>query len=209
MAAATPPGDTDIVPDWRQGLPTLRSPRCVLRELRMSDAASLCALLTAEEVSQFISPPPTTVAGFERFIGWAARQRVAGSYACFALTTNVDTAIGVFQVRGLDPGSTTTEWGFAIGSPGWGTGAFRDGARMAVDFVFVRLVAHRLEARSVAENERSHRALLKLGAVPECVLRRSFKRDGEYFDQILYSILDSDWRTARALGADEAPVRAN
>jgi RimJ/RimL family protein N-acetyltransferase len=38
----------------------------VLREMRASDAAPLFALLTTEEVSRFISPPPSTVEGFER-----------------------------------------------------------------------------------------------------------------------------------------------
>ena len=78
---------SDIVTtDWKTGLPVLTGAQVVLRELRASDATSLFALLTTEEVSRFISPPPTTVEGFERFIGWAHRQRRAGSYACFAVT---------------------------------------------------------------------------------------------------------------------------
>ena len=62
--------ETVVSTDWRQGLPTLRGRQVVLRELRASDAASLFALLTTEEVARFISPPPSTVAGFERFIDW-------------------------------------------------------------------------------------------------------------------------------------------
>ena len=86
--------------DWRQGLPTLNGQRVVMRELKATDAPSLFALLTTEEVSRFISPPPTTVEGFERFIAWAQRQRAAGSYVCFAVTLRgFDTAIGIFQVR--------------------------------------------------------------------------------------------------------------
>src|SRR6476646_4506505 len=68
--------------DWRTGLPVLTGAQVVLRDLRTADAASLFALLTTEEVSRFISPPPTTVEGFERFIAWTHRQRTAGSYAC-------------------------------------------------------------------------------------------------------------------------------
>ena len=65
---------SDIVTtDWKTGLPVLTGAQVVLRELRASDATSLFALLTTEEVSRFISPPPTTVEGFERFIGWADR----------------------------------------------------------------------------------------------------------------------------------------
>ena len=92
-----------------------------MRELRASDAASLFALLTTEEVSRFISPPPTTVEGFERFIAWTSRQRTTGSYACFAVTVaGFDTAIGIIQVRQLEHRFDTAEWGFVIGSPFWG-----------------------------------------------------------------------------------------
>ena len=75
-----------ISTDWREGLPVLTGAAVTLRELRASDAPSLFALLTTEEVSRFISPPPTTVDGFERFIAWTLRQRQAGTYACFAVT---------------------------------------------------------------------------------------------------------------------------
>src|SRR5882672_1328699 len=100
-AAATATTTSEVVQsDWQRGLPTLRGQQVTLRELRASDAASLFAMLTTEEVARFISPPPTTVDGFERFINWTLRQRTAGTYACFAITLQgYDTAIGIFQVR--------------------------------------------------------------------------------------------------------------
>ena len=185
--------------NWQQGLPTLAGEQVVLRELRASDAASLFALLTTEEVSRFISPPPTTVEGFERFIAWTLRQRLAGTYACFAVTLRgFDTAIGIFQIRELQPGFGTAEWGFAIGSPFWGTGVFQDGAELALDFAFDVIGVHRLEARAAVPNGRGNGALQKIGAVQECVLRKSFQRNGQYLDQVLYTILDSDRREATA-----------
>ena len=108
--------------DWQSALPALTGKTVTLRGLRPSDAASLFALLTTEEVSRFISPPPSTVQGFEAFIAWTLRQQAAGTYACFAVTLNgFDTAIGIFQVRETEPGFSTAEWGFAIGSMFWGT----------------------------------------------------------------------------------------
>jgi len=201
--------ETVVSTDWRQGLPTLRGRQVVLRELRASDAASLFALLTTEEVSRFISPPPTTVGGFERFIEWALRQRAAGTYACFAVTVaGFDTAIGIFQVRSTEPSFGTAEWGFAIGSDFWGTGVFQDGAALVLDFAFDSIGVHRLEARAAIRNGRGNRALQKLGAVQECRLRRSFQKNGEYMDQMLYAMLDTDWRGSRAPIAG-SPVRVH
>jgi ribosomal-protein-alanine N-acetyltransferase len=188
--------------DWRYALPVLGGRQVVLRELRASDAPSLHALLTTEEVSRFISPPPTNVEGFERFIAWTAQQRTVGAYACFAVTLRgFDTAIGIFQVRQLEPSFQTAEWGFAIGSAFWGTGVFQESAELVLGFTFGTLGVHRLEARAAVLNGRGNGALLKLGAVQEAILRSSLVRNDVALDQVLYSIAASDWR------AEHVPVR--
>jgi ribosomal-protein-alanine N-acetyltransferase len=168
-----------VMTDWRQVLPVLANGVLTLRELRMSDAEALLELLTQEEVARFISPPPTTVDGFERFIAWAQRERTAGRYICFAVVPDgMDTAIGIFQVRQLDPTFNTAEWGFAIGRAFWGSGVFTAAARLTIDFAFDVVGVNRLEARAAVANGRGNGALAKLGAVREATLRRSFLRDG-------------------------------
>jgi len=197
VAALTPQTapESVVTTDWRTGLPVLTGSRVTLREMRVSDATSLFAMLSTEEVARFISPPPTTIEGFERFIMWANRERAAGTYACFAIVPHgMDTAIGIFQVRQIEPAWGTAEWGFAIGSPFWGTGAFSDGAKLVLDFAFETIGVHRLEARAAVQNARGNAALRKLGAVQEGVLRRSFLRNGQYLDQALWAILDEDWQ---------------
>src|SRR5262245_21289903 len=78
---------------WLAGLPALAGAGFTLRELRIEDAPTLLAMLSTEEVSRFISPPPTTVEGFERFIAWTHEQRKAGAYACFAVVpAGIDAA---------------------------------------------------------------------------------------------------------------------
>jgi RimJ/RimL family protein N-acetyltransferase len=188
--------------NWKQALPVMAGSSFTLRELRKEDAASLFAMLTSEEVSRFISPPPTTVEGFERFIAWTQRERIAGTYACFAVVPKgMNSAIGIFQVRSLDPGFGAAEWGFAIGSEFWGSGIFAQGARLILNFVFDVIGAHRLEARACTANGRGNGALRKIGAVQEGVLRRSFLRNGQYYDQVLWGILADDWRMQRIIQA--------
>jgi RimJ/RimL family protein N-acetyltransferase len=197
---------TFVSTDWRTLLPVLAGDGVVLRELRQSDALPLHALLSTEEVSRFISPPPTTVEGFERFIAWARQQRMAGAYICFAITLKgFDTAIGLIQLRARDIAFDTAEWGFAIGSPFWGTGVFTAAATLALDFAFDTLETHRLEARASLKNGRGQGALLKLGAVNEGVLRKSLRRGNEVLDQVLYTILAEEWHQRR--GSEEDDVR--
>src|SRR6185503_19426856 len=153
------------------------------------DAPSLLASLSTEEVTRFISPPPTTAAGFERFIEWTAGEQAAGRYVCYGIVPEGhEHAIGIIQVRQLDPTFATGEWGFALASEHWGTGLFQAGA-------------HRLEARAAVANGRGNAALRKLGAVTEGVLRRSFLKDGQYLDQVLWGIVAAEWIPARSASA--------
>ena len=194
------PAPETVTTDWREGVPVLAGAKVTLRELELGDAPSLFAMLTTEEVSRFISPPPTTVEGFERFITWAQRERAMGRYICFAVVPHgMKTAIGLFQLRQIEAGFASGEWGFALGSAFWGTGMFVDGARLAVEFAVETIGCHRLEARAAVVNGRGNGALRKIGAVQEGILRRSFTKNGEQLDQVLWSILAEDWRQAKAV----------
>jgi len=184
--------------DWRRGLPTLTGARVTLRELRPEDAPDLCAAMSTGDVAQFLSPPPTSIEGFERFIEWALHQRAVGQYVCFAVTPRgSDQVIGLFQIRSLEADFGNAEWGFALASEFWGTGLFVDAAPLAIDFAFDVIGARRLEARAVVKNSRGNGALRKLGAVQEGILRRSFLRNGEQFDQVLWTILGDEWRDSK------------
>ena len=157
LEPALPPSDRTlpaVTGDWRTGLPCLTGNLISLRELRASDAPALFSALSSEQVSKFISPPPATVDGFGRFINWAIRQRQFGQYVCFAVVPHgSDTAIGIFQVRSLEPAFGTAEWGFALASEFWGTGIFVEGAKLVVDFAFRVLGVTRLEARASFERQ--------------------------------------------------------
>ena len=200
---------TSVIPaavqesDWRKRLPVIAGRGVTLRELRAGDAPALLELLATSEVAQFISPPPTTVDGFERFITWAQQEQREGRYVCFAVVPDgMTTAVGIFQVRQLEPQFGTAEWGFALGRAYWGSGIFAASARLVVDFAFETVGVHRLEARAAVANGRGNGALAKIGAVKEGLLRRSFLRHGQYHDQTLWSIVREDWRRAKAVWGD-------
>ena len=189
-----------VASDWRDRVAVLTGSRVTLRELEIDDAPSLFSMLTTAEVSRFISPPPTTVEGFERFILWAQRERAAGRYVCFAVVPQgMTAAIGLFQLRQIEAGFVSGEWGFAIGSAYWGSGVFTEGARLVADYAFDTIGVRRLEARAAVMNGRGNGALRKIGAVQEGILRRSFTKNGEQLDQVLWSILADDWRQAKVI----------
>ena len=186
--------------DWQFGLPVLCGRNVTLREATEADATALVAMLTSDELTEFASGVPHTVEGFKGFIAEAYEERISGQSFCFGIVpAGYEDAIGLFQVRQLEPGFGAAEWAFAIGSAFWGGDVFQEGARLVIDFAFGTVGVQRLEARSIAANDRGNAALRNMGALQEGVLRRSFLRNGRYLDQILWSIVKDDRRQAKAV----------
>jgi RimJ/RimL family protein N-acetyltransferase len=185
-------------PDWKSGLPVLSNELVTLRDLRVSDASSLCATLSSLEVHRYMSAPPSDVAGFERFIRWTHDERSSGRLMCFAVVPKgYDVAVGIMQVRQIDAAFTMGEWGAALGSQFWGTGLFEAAVDLLFTFVFDTVGLRRLEARAAVQNGRANGAARKVGGVPEGVARQALFCRGQYHDQLMWSILAEDWRQSR------------
>ncbi|HXT31235.1 MAG TPA: GNAT family N-acetyltransferase, partial [Vicinamibacterales bacterium] len=81
---------------WQQQLPVLTAGEHTLRQLRPSDAAPLLAMLTSDDVTRHISPPPLTLDGFERFVAWSLREQAAGTSICYGIVPKgYDCAVGI------------------------------------------------------------------------------------------------------------------
>jgi ribosomal-protein-alanine N-acetyltransferase len=196
-----PPAAPDTSSDaavWSGAVPALHGPRATLRGLHADDAGALFSFLTTEPVGQFILPPPDTVERFSRFIEWTQRQQESGRHLCFGIVpTGHDAPVGLIQIRREMSDSSTAEWGFVLSERFWGTGLFVASAAITLKFLFGDAGLHRLEARTIVDNGRAIGALQKLGAAREGLLRRGLCRNGQYFDQILWSIMAEEWHSHR------------
>jgi RimJ/RimL family protein N-acetyltransferase len=180
---------------WVQGVPELVGDVVRVREITWADAPALFELLSDPIVAAHMSAPPPSVAAFAGFIAWARQQRAQGESVCFGIVPHgAESAVGIIQVRALDPSFFTAEWGFAIGHMFWGTGAFLDAALLVAKFAFETMSVHRLEARAAVGNGRGNGALQKLGARAEGELKNAFRRDTRRDGQFLWSLAAEDLR---------------
>jgi len=132
--------------------------------------------------------------GVQHFVEHAVAERSAGRSFTYVVTANTSREIvGLLQVRQLDPGFEAGEWECTLAPGVRGTGVFLEVARLAGSLAFGTVGVRRLEARVLLQNGRANGALRKLGAVQEGILRRSSRRGGQYFDQVLWSVLREDW----------------
>lgn len=190
--------NTDPRTAWRQELPVLVGPSVTLREPTTADLAGMLEVwLTAESVRFGVDGELTDTAVLQAVERLHAERAAGRAFTYLVALTGSGRVVGAFQVRGLDPTFENAEWEAALLPSVRGSGLFMEAAQLVGTFVFGTLGSHRLEARVLLENGRANAALRKLGACQEGVLRRSLCRDGQYFDQVLWSVLRTDWSSDR------------
>jgi RimJ/RimL family protein N-acetyltransferase len=182
------------VPTWRNALPMLSGRTVTLREPGAEDLPFLLNLLSLGDATRFGIDEPLSEVVVHEFIERASRDRANGVAAVWAITlTATRSIVGLVQLRQLDPAFEAAEWECTLAPSARGSGAFVEAARLAGSFAFGTLNTHRLEARVLLQSGRGNGAMRKLGAVQEGVLRRSVRYAGEYYDQVLWSMLKEDW----------------
>jgi RimJ/RimL family protein N-acetyltransferase len=183
------------VPNWRTELPTLAARLVTLREPTSQDLGPLCDFLFVADTTRFgIEENSNGEVEVQRLIERAARERATGQSFTYAITTGTGRPpVGLIQVRRLDPAFEVGEWECTVAPAARGTGVFLEAVRLVGSFAFGSVGTRRLETRVLLQNGRGNTALRKLGAVEEGILRRSVRRNGEYVDQVLWSLLKEDW----------------
>ncbi|HUP40677.1 MAG TPA: GNAT family protein [Vicinamibacterales bacterium] len=195
-------------PEWWAQVPVLSGPSIRIREVEAADAAALLELFADPRVNQYLYTPPSSLTQFEGFIEWAQRQREAAKCVCFVVVPNgLQQPIGLFQLRALEAEFQVAEWGFAMMPSFWSTGLFEEAARLVAEFAFA-IGVKRIEARAVVENGRANRALEKIGAKGEALLRKAFKLNEPQF---LWAIVFDEWsapKPAPSTPFEAAKIRA-
>lgn len=183
---------------WRDELPVLVGTSVTLREPVGSDVPELLEVLLTAESVRFGIDDPLNAAAAARFVDQARLDRAQGRSVTYVATlTQSGRIVGLFQARALDPMFENAECEAALLPPVRGTGLLDECAQLFSAFTFGTLAVHRLELRVLLENGRATGALRKLGAMQEGVLRRAVQRNGRYYDQVLWSLLRSDWQGRR------------
>ena len=187
-------------PTGGRACPQLRGRRLTLRELRIEDGSALLPLITAPEVTRFMSPPPQAPNWFATFISATARERQAGRTPVSPSCRTARTSRSAWCRSGSsNPGSAPPSGALPSARRGGARACSKTPAASILAFAFETLGVHRLEARVAAQNARGNAAVGKLGATAEGLLRRALRTaDGTTHDQILWAWLNDEWRRDEA-----------
>jgi len=138
--------------------------------------------------------------GMSQYIAEALAQQSAGRTLPFAIIDrSTGRAVGSTRFLNYEPAHRRIEIGATwLGTP-WQRTAFNTEAKLLLlTHAFERLRLNRVEFKTDVLNTRSRKAILRLGASEEGVLRRHMvMRDGRVRDSVYFSILAEEWPSVR------------
>lgn len=175
--------------------PELQTERLILRQFAHDDCDRLCRLAGHRRVYETTLeiPHPYTADDAEAWIGKSEEMCREGSAIHLAIALRPSSqligGIGLTIARRHD----RAELGFWIGVPHWTQGYATEAGRAMLHFGFTELALERIWAGHMRGNEASARVQEKLGMQREGVLRRQFKKDVRYHDNVIYAIVRADW----------------
>lgn len=177
----------------------LETPRLVLREFRADDFAALLEMDSRPESVHY--EPQKGADGVRAYLESAAMAAFfePRTHYRFAITIRPeDTARGLIGLAMNSDMTRDWEIGWMVHPDEWGKGYASEAARRVLAFAFEELDAHRVIAFCDAENCTSERVMQKLGMRREAHMLQTRLLRGEWRDELLYAILDSEWPAARA-----------
>jgi len=184
-----------MLDQWPDRVPLLHGDLMTLREVAASDVSTLFTLFSDPAVTAYMAPPPPTLAKFAGFVVWSHQEREQGHGPCFAIVPDgMTAAVGILQLRSLDPTLSSAEWGFVLSAHFWSTGVFFDAANALMAFAFTTMQVDRLEARIATRNRRAHAAVQKLGARFESTLASSSPQGIPRDPESVWTLREHDWR---------------
>ena len=118
-----------------------------------------------------------------------------GSVLPFTIVTIPDRRpVGMFRFLYIDRENRSVETGTWLDSSVWRTPINTEVKFLGLRYAFEEENVHRVQLKTDLRNERSQRAIERLGAVREGALREHYRlRDGTYRTSVCYSILDVEW----------------
>lgn len=180
---------------------TLRGATVVLEPLRMEHAPELYDAISEEGIWTWLgAAAPRSVAEVERYVRAALDLQIRGEHMPWITRRASDgTAIGTTRFGAIDRADRSVEIGWTmLAAVARRTAANTEAKYLQLRHAFEDLGAIRVWLKTDVRNERSRRAILRIGATLEGVIRNErILPNGTVRDACYFSIVDRDWPGVR------------
>jgi Acetyltransferases, including N-acetylases of ribosomal proteins len=181
---------------------TLKGRKIELRPVEEEHLDALFDVGRDREIWRLTSVDYSDPAIFYRSFKTALRDRELGkTYPFLVCLRDSGRIIGTTRLLDIHPDDKKVEIGVTwIASEYWGTGINIECKQLLLTFCFDTLGVGRVQFRAKADNARSRRALEKIGATFEGILRKDkIEPNGKPRDTAFYSIVSDEWPSVKTL----------
>ena len=123
------------------------------------------------------------------------KYRLGGQQTFVIKRIAEDSIIGMTRLYEMNPKEKTVLIGYTWYIPeAWGKVYNKECKLLLLQYIFEEMKFNRAELRVAHQNLRSQKAVEKIGAIKEGVLRKhGYRNDGSIRDTVVYSIIDDEW----------------
>jgi RimJ/RimL family protein N-acetyltransferase len=179
----------------------LRTARLLLRPFSDADFEDVYAIHSRPDVTRYLYAEPGDAAQvrelLDRKVGESRLDDAGQRLSLAVVWPQVDRVIGEIHLEWLSREHRQGEIGFVFHPDHHGQGFATEAAEMALRLGFDGLGLHRIIGRLDSRNIGSARVLDKLGMRREAHFVHDEFFKGEWADQLVYALLDREWRTRR------------
>ena len=175
--------------------PTLTGRHVTLRPLQRADQAALVAAASADDLWDTFYASVSQLKQADRWMDAAFEQQDHGRALVFAVETPDGRLVGTTRYMRMAPMHRRLEIGGTFYARSvQRTGVNTEAKLMLLTHAFEQMGVQCVQIRTDALNQRSQRAIERLGATRDGVLRGHQRMDdGRIRDSVVYSILDREW----------------
>jgi len=159
-----------------------------LRAWQESDAKSLAHFANNQKIANNLTnkfPHPYSLENAKAFIQMAMSYKPTQIF-----TIDIDgIAVGGIGVHDHDDVYVKNmELGYWLAEPYWGNGIITEAIRQIVSYAFETFDITRIYARPYGPNQASQRVLEKAGFTLEARLEKTFFKNGDFLDELIYAV---------------------
>ena len=130
----------------------------------------------------------------KRYIDYVVSLYKSGQFFDFAIEYRENSKmIGTCGFTSFDLHNNSAEVGYVLNRSFWGQEIALEALTKIIEFGFSQLMLHRIEAKFIAENEKSLRVMEKCSMKFEGIRRSSYVVKGEYRDIGICSIISDEY----------------
>jgi [ribosomal protein S5]-alanine N-acetyltransferase len=160
--------------------------------LRIDDFEWLHPIASNADVTRYTPWGPMDEEQTRAFLYRAIHHGCGPDLYLWAVTLADGNGIGTANLEVTSTENLRAEFGYYVAPELWGNGYATEAAHAVVDFAFNTIGIHRLEAACHTDNRASARVMEKAGLTFEGRLRHHVRKDGLWWDSLLYAAIAPD-----------------